>query len=357
MKLAPVWGIDVRGAFNKQLIDTYRQFEPDRALADMLAAYATCCGIFGKPNTSAGFIAGISSHKAIWRLFSEIQEMLPYTDENPATDYGWNIDMVDGTYAPTVTCRCPMDWCWHIIEVLPVLRHIGRHNRAKQLYFNTLQLLAAQADIPTWWNGAYGWASEYFEWQIIREFDEYCEIHGIPEGKEQWDLKKKIDRCAQCYDKGAAKQVEQQIRASARYTAGELYDRVSVTHFPGRLRPLKDWLMMACRFLKRPGCLSDFIYVMDDDQEGLRLDEQVAIIWHDGDFLTNLHTEYMDAEANGLGVMEPVLSHSFLPKHRSFDFEHFNKMREWPSLLDGLIDRHMIMVNNFNNERTNGKNM
>lgn len=352
LKLAPVWGIDVRVAFSGPIQKIYREFDPVKALSDMDRVYANCCTFFKKKNESASITAGLSAERSVYRLFEAIKQMPPFDDENPAKAYEWNIDIIGDTYAPTLIYGCSMDWCWHIIEVKPVLKRIGRYRSIRSLYFNVLYLLAKKADIPTWWNGAFGWAEEYFEWRIIREFDEYCEIHGIDDDEERMDLRKRINQCAQCYESGDAKKAEKEIKASGTYGPQQLLDKVLPCSFPGNLQGLKDWMLMACRFLLLPGALADFMYEMDEEQDGLRLDEQIAIIWEEGDFLTNLHTEYMDAEANGVGVREPVLSHHFLPKQKQFDFMHFNKMREWPRKLDNLIDGHMIMVNNFNNERT-----
>jgi hypothetical protein len=73
-------------------------------------------------------------------------------------------------------------------------------------------------------------------------------------------------------------------------------------------------MLAGCEFMKYPGTQSDFIYYEmehNGDVEGLRFDQQAAIIWDWDDYYTDMQEECLDAEANGCGIVEPILNYSF----------------------------------------------
>jgi hypothetical protein len=99
-------------------------------------------------------------------------------------------------------------------------------------------------------------------------------------------------------------------------------------------------MKQACDFLELGGSVIQFIYpelYEDDGCDGLRFDQQMNIIWDCGDDVSTEHEGYLDSEANGNGIADPIYHVRLRNDIKTLDLEAFNKAIEWPKKLTELF--------------------
>lgn len=241
----------------------------------------------------------------------------------------YNIDKDESGYYFTIYKQLDFGNYWHTFEIKPIVDHLKVHNKKlHDLFVILISSFMTKTDILTWWNGGLGYADYMLQERI--------ECFEPEEYEDDQEADKALDALIDawlCYEWTDAKEYEELIRAAPYHTPEKMLKTLS--NFDSENRTVK-WMKAVCEFMKLPGCINDFIYYEseeDDPPEGLKVDQQAAIIWNWDDELTHMQEECIDAEAQGCGVLDGVLNYHFTRHTKSFDINDFNLRCTWPAEL------------------------
>lgn len=248
--------------------------------------------------------------------------------------YEFNIDHTDELgYYITAYKHCEFQSFWHCFELKPVVKHWQKRNPALlEIFFLFIKNFCAKTGIERWSQFGIGYADlDYLEEQLVD-----CEYDTE---EEELEAKNNVAMIKKCYQEGEAFDISRQINNSPILEIPELEKALSVF---SKRNALVKWIYSALDLMRYPCKDIDFIYPEEEDMEGLRFDEQMAVIWDVSDQLTGLQEEYLDAEANGVGIMSPMLCIRFTSRPNKFiktydSMDEFKKCEAWPSMITKLF--------------------
>lgn len=244
---------------------------------------------------------------------------------------GWsyNIDKDTSGYYFTLCKACDVSRYWHAFEIAPIVRFLKVTNPKLHDHFVLfIKCFMEETGIGGWWNGGMGYA-EY----MLQERIENYEDEGYDEEGDAY-----LDQLIECwvsYELTDVRAYQEMIQHAPFLLPDEIEKRLK--KFNSK-HPLVKWMKEACAFMKMPANINDFVYAeMEEDWgEGLRFDQQAAVIWDWNDAYTGMQEECIDAEVNGCGIIDPVLNWAVRRDTTRIDIQHMHTIASWPDKLGEL---------------------
>lgn len=327
LTLAPKPGLEVITNLKSYEFDrNFRQMDVKRMYNDLLAIVHNAIKVqTGQVTKFDPLASGLSIGASTTYILKAFEtNVLP-------TGFDYNIDCNDEGYYFSVYKFCDFNTYWHHFEVKPMLIKLNRYNpRLIPIFNSIIHCLIYKAGFGTWWNGGMGYAEFAIE-DVIAHWDDQYDGEEDPESA----LQVAMDECAS-YELGEAKQYELMIK-KLKYRKPESILR-SLNAFSQR-SPMVKLFKSICNFLIETGSITDFIYY-ECDLEGLSFDQQVTVIWDLKDIYSKIQMESIDAEANGCGIYDPVLTYPVNKNYKKMDFELLNQQLGWPMKISKLFQEY-----------------
>lgn len=270
-------------------------------------------------------------------------------------DYKIDLDEDGNYYHFTIYRYCQFSGWWHAFEIMPICRHLKRHNQPLlKLFLSFISYMSMRLDIQTWWNGGCGYAEYMMEERLMNWEDNEGDIKAPKNATKQQkeyanESRKRYETAVKNfkdYKNGEPREYEKLIRASRGSSAAAINKSLSGFN---RKDPVVAFMIKMMDFMEKPGSISDYIYrESDDDGEmGLAFDQQIAIIWDWDDEYTRCQMDCIDAEASGIGVMPPMLHYYITPHTKKLDKDELDEWLKWPGRLSALWEEYNNMIKKF----------
>lgn len=256
---------------------------------------------------------------------------------NEVLPAGWsfNIELEEhnNEYYINIHKVCEMQAFWHCFEIKPPALWLQKHDPAlHDMFILFMYNFYEDTNILTWWNGGMGYVDEDY---MLERLDEY---EGEYENAEEFEkLKAEVTQTVMNYKEGIVFQYLSLLRSQEFLSTDKL--RAKLSNFSKRNKLVK-WMYAACDFMDIPATINDFVYPDQFDNEGLQYDQQASIIWDCGDRLTQEHEEGLDAEANGCGIIDPILNFHFRKSTKEIDLTRINDQVRWPQELTKIFHQY-----------------
>lgn len=231
-------------------------------------------------------------------------------------------------YHLVIYTGCEFVACWHCFEIKPVVDYYyTRNRRLHDMFIRFMANFCKHTGIDRWRRGGYS----YVDTDYLREQVENYEWDSLA---DEETAKKDLENIIYEYEKGDAYWYEKFIENQPLVPVAQLKKELS--RFAKN--KLVKWMMAACDFMAEEWNINDFIYPeMDEENEGLMFDQQMTVIWNCRDRMTHEQEEYLDAEAQGCGIKEPVLTIRLNQDTAELDFKKLNEALQWPNRLTKLF--------------------
>jgi hypothetical protein len=270
-----------------------------------------------------------------------------------------NIDRHEGCndngYYFTIFKECENNTFWHAFEVKPVAAAVAKDKKLHQFFIEVLKCMYSKADISGWWDGGMGYADYMLDEEISNYNDNY------PEDDDEDDEFRRVDdfnemlAAQRSYSTGEAKRYEDLIR-NCKFVKPEDLAR-KLKRFDAK-HPLVKWIGEAIEFLKLNGSVSDFVYDEMENDDGLKFDQQVNLVFDFEDAYSRMQGESLDAEAQGVGVQFPILNLPVTPNLKSLDFNEMEQRSKWPMELSKIYSSYQRVTDLYtpkdNDKHQNG---
>lgn len=265
-------------------------------------------------------------------------------------EYNVDKDPVQGYYF-TIYRDAPFDDLWHAFELKPIAKHLWQTDKTLHgLFLLVIKCFYVRTDIGCWWNGGCEYADYMFE-EKLQDWESRYE--GDDEGHSELD---EAIATYLGYEIGEANEYKEALK-NIDFVKPELLLK-KLTRFDQKNKIVK-WMVDICSFCMLKGNVNDFIYyeMQGEGVEGLQFDQQVAIIWDWNDAFTEEQMECIDSEAQGCGVLPPILNFHFTKTTQHFDREGIMAALDWPRKLSDLFreSRRLIESLEPKKEKTNAK--
>lgn len=317
--------------------DNYR-----RMYGDLLECYHLAMRKNGTPTAYDPLQSGIEIGMALYSVIHSFREHIVPKD----CDLNIDDNELDGYYF-TIYKTVDFEEWWHAFEIKHIVKKLKHNKPLHDLFLCYIKTFMSHTGIMGWWDGGMGYADfmleeriENWEFEYGDEFENEQELNNAKAALES-------------YKTGEAYQYEQLIRKSRVLPLKKLQKAIE----PYKRSGIGKLMMEGCTFLEQPGTINDFIYSEFEMEqgEGLRVDQQAAVIWDWDDAYTDMQEECLDAEAQGCGVIAPILNFSFNKHLKSFDKENFEKRAGWPKALTDFFSKHQDYVNAIKPKKKNAK--
>ena len=255
----------------------------------------------------------------------------------------YNIDRDDEGYYFTIYDDCYFANCWHAFEIKNIVEKLYKENRRlHDLFIIFLRSFKMHTEIEGWWDDGMGFCEEWMEERLL----------NWEEGDEE---KNEFEATLKSYRTGDPKKYEKLIRNAKTLSPDALLKRLS--QFDQKNDIIK-WMSDTCAFLKKPGCMHDFIYYDvegSNDMEGLRFSDQVTIIWSWDDAYTGMQEESIDMQAQRFGINPPVINLAIRKKNTSIDLDDLRDRCMWPAALSKIWESNRKIVVALSDQRKKKK--
>ena len=305
----------------------------EKMYTDLLACYHNAMRLAGTPTAYDPLKLGLTLPVSLWSITRAMKEFIP-------KDFELNIDfMNDDQFCFTAFRYADFQQFWHTFDVKPILDLIGNNKPLRRLFLQVVSMMANKAGILTWYNGGLGHA----EYMMDEEIEDWENRHDLdtPEDYEAWESAKKT---FESYNEGEAKALETEIQN---------LKPVKLEQILKQLKPFKSkiakWLREVCELLKDNECIDNFIYrTYDNDynNEGLSFDSQVTLVYDPDDEYSSMQGECLDAEAQGVGVIDPCIYFHFFPDTKAIDFDKLRKSQDWLNKLTKVCQGQLNFLKN-----------
>jgi len=261
--------------------------------------------------------------------------------------FDFNVERNDDGYYFVIYTECRFAGYWEAFEIKPIIYYLRKYNpKLHDLFIVFIRTFMNRAGIMSWYGGGMGYA----EYALEEEIADWDNIHGFDPDDESDDAKENFEAFQKAsatwndYQHGEAKHYEELIKNATGSTPESLLK--SLEKFNGR-NPVVKWMKQVCRFLKLPGRMDDFIYseYEEENETGLRFDQQVAVIWDWDDAYTAQQEESLEAEANGIGICQPMINMGIMPYSKKIDFEDLKARCNWPMELTKIFESQRDLIN------------
>jgi hypothetical protein len=346
LTVKPIPGIAWAGKIKRTASSRFNDVDDyEQMYRDLLASVQNACRLKGVVTTTDPYAGGMdlsSSLLFVINLFEH--EILP---GKPHGEYQWNynIDKDDTGYFFTMYRYCEMQQFWHAFEIKHIVKHLRRKNKKLHILFiRVLKTFMVHTDISAWYNGALGYADYWFDEEIEFWWDNHDQ-----EDEDDRDAYDEALITKDLYEKGEAKRYQRLLEKSPANPPEKLI--VELSKF-SKKNLLVKWMIEACIFIQQKHCwMNGFMYEEDENQEGLKFDQQVGVIWDWDDEYTHAQSEAMDSDANNIGVLSPCFYYHITPTTQRFDVNELMAALEIPSQVTTLFDHYYDAVNPIRNAK------
>lgn len=245
-----------------------------------------------------------------------------------------NVDRDDSHYYFTIYRELEFSQYWHAFEIKPVVTYLKQYNKKlHDLFLILIYSFITKMDLGTWWNGGMQYA-EYMamdpQWDDDFEDDDEEQAREVEIAKRAEELQR--------YDKGGeAFEYEELIRHAGFSNPAGI--RKAIRRLKSR-NPVAKWMLKACDYMEEAVPMSNFVYEElseDEGWDGVKLEDQVTIVWDIDDAYTVMQDQANEANANGFGIMPPIQNYRFGKNTKHFDIDELNVQYR---TLDGLTALH-----------------
>ncbi len=253
--------------------------------------------------------------------------------------YEFNIDgNAEEGYYFTCFKAVAFPFAWHTFEIKTPVKYLRRNKKLHDLFIQLMSCLYKKTGINTWWDSAYGYADV-----MLDDIDEAMNYYGLDEEEDEYELRKKeLTELKESYTKGEVYKYKLLLRNSDFIKPENLLKQLSKFR---KTNPVIIWMYKACEFLKLQGNINDYVYEeYVQDEEGLRMEDQAAIIWSYDDIMYRYQSEAMDNDAGNMGVIEPYLNFPISKDNRFIDMEDLPEREQWLTKLSRLQDDYTLML-------------
>lgn len=255
-------------------------------------------------------------------------------------------DEYDEEYYFTVFAAVDAPDYWQAFELKPVVEFLAQTNKPLHDFFIVLvKSLIEHLDIYTWYNGFMGNADYWLEEEIFR-WEEIFE--GSMSEEDIVKHKLHAEQTLAAYKSGIAKRYETLLENTNVRTTRSLERSLCRFYDKDKKNAIINWMFDAILFMDKPGSLDDFVYpeyiAEMHGGEGLEIHQQVTLIWDSSDEYTSKQEESIDDEAQGCGIIPPLLNISVTRKNKTLDFKRLESLALWPMRLNALWKSYTDMV-------------
>ncbi len=254
-----------------------------------------------------------------------------------------NIEKDDEGYHFVIYTDCSFSDYWHAFEICGVVKFLARYNpQLHKLFLELMRALMMNCDIQAWWSGGLGYADYMLEERV-----ENWEHEAWDDEVESYNELQLVKECIEEYKSGLVMKYEVSLKQSKhrkpQYFISKL-DRIRSRS--NRLNNIIGWMRQAAVFLNERGCMSDFVYPqMEEDLEGVKFDQQAAIVWDMDDHYCKEQMECLDSKAQTCGVLPPLLNLPISKYSKAIDLADFKTRMDWPKKLNDLHQAYDLMIN------------
>lgn len=258
---------------------------------------------------------------------------------------GWeyNIDHSEEQgYYFTVYKECSFACFWHTFEVKPVVDNLKKKDDdLLELYCLFMKNFHDYTSMDMWYSHGLGYSEEY----ILEEMMENCDYESE---EEEIAYRKKIKDCIEDYKSGDANFWNKKINNQPVISIENLRDKLYAFKVKNKKKCLIAWMIDTCDFLALNAGVNHFVYPEEEDLErGLMFDQQMHIVWDLEDPYTAEQGEFIDSEAEGVGIMPPIANVRFTKEKskranlREFkNLDEIKKLEVWPKMLTSVYESY-----------------
>ena len=336
LKLIPKPGIAVDAKLNSKNISRNDDYE--KMYADLLYILHNACKLIGKPTSFDPLASGLDISVSLYYVLNSFKTNLV------PDKYDVNIDHDEELgYYFTIFKYCDFEGYWHAFEAMPLIAAAKKSTGLLQIVLEVLNCLISKANISPWYINGIGYAD-----YVLRDQLEDWSGQEFDSEEESEEAYNKAIMCLHNYECGEAASIRKMIAKSKYVKPEKILEKIQALKSKNKII---HWLKEACVFLQSDGCMDDFIYSEENDQDGMKFTEQVSIVWDFHDVLTSLQGECLDSEANGMGLNEPVICFPITKFTKKIDFSEIEERSKWPKKLSKLFQSHQDMLELINTKK------
>lgn len=302
-------------------------------------------------------------HNAVYLVTGEVTSFNPYASgfglsesfdiilnifKRDVLPNGWefNIEKEDNhsIYHIAMYKVCEMQCFWHVFELKHVLKYWRKKNpELHDMFLLFMYNFCHHTQIMTWYNGALGYVEPELLMERLQEFEFDTE-------EEQYQKEAEVQAVIDSYEKGEVHEYEEMMKAQYPEPVESL--RSMLSYFPRRNK-LVRWMLDACTLMEAPVGINDFIYaeMVEERGEGVMFDMQMGVIWDVTDPFTCEQEEYLDAESQGCGIHEPILTIRLFSDIERLSIKEIEACKTWPQQLTKIYQQYIKVVAKY--ERPN----
>jgi len=304
----------------------------ERIYTELLASFQIYHRLKHGCDCDTDLLAGVDYPIAIRRMMNQFELMV--------APFGFNVDQnKSDKFCFVIYMDTPWDWYWHVWDVVDVLPELKR--RSKRLHDTFLVFIWAMGKhlgVPSW-----------FHWEYAHCLDSLTDWLDYDEeglGDEEVEL---YTETIKKYEKGLPAKYGTKISKTKDTEPADIIKMLKGL----RLYPdLRDLITRGCELMMEGKVLEDYEFnpdtgLEDDDWMGLRLANQVGIMWDLSDYLSDRISDWLDMEAQN-GHVTP---------HQHQVIDHTCTELVKPDNFTGRLSLFMKqgrdVLDKFSNERTN----
>ena len=256
-------------------------------------------------------------------------------------DYNIEKDWRHGDYQLVIYESCYFDATWHVFPICHVVKKLMKKNQAlHDMFVSFICNFYHHTGMFTWWNGGLGYIDDESmrDHLLNRDFDDE---------EEQFKAEAELEACIFSYNKGEAKAYESLLKSLSVVSVDQL--REDLARFSKR-NPLVRWMYSALDVMDQKYSLNDYVYPElheEGNTEGLMFDMQLGIHWDINDCMCKEQEEYLDSEAQGCGIIDPIYHFRFKKDTEVFSKEEILKALDYPKQFTKLYNDYHTAISAY----------
>jgi len=263
---------------------------------------------------------------------------------------GWeyNIEKSHKTeeYHIVIYRACDFQAFWHVFEIAATVHSLFiNHKQLHDMFILFLKNFIHYTKIEPWWGCALG----YVIWDEESLRDRFENMEFDTE-EERIGYEMKMEYTIDSYKKGETDRYQKLICSQKVMPVGQL--RYELSKFSKRIDLVK-WMLSACDLMEQKLNLNEFVYpeLVEELGEGIMFDLQIVLLWDADDVYSQEQNEYLEAESQGCGIMDPIYHFRLTKDLKSFDKTIFDKAIKYPGQFTELYHGYNKAIKKY--ERKN----
>lgn len=267
-------------------------------------------------------------------------------------------------YHFVIYTECVFNEFWHLFEIKPVVEYLNKKMpELHDLFLHFISLFSRMSGIRTWWTGGLGYSD--YQLSELMEDEEFWEDRMGPMTAGEYATEKDAEDSRRHYSRAwddyfhyhaGEVQMYREFISSSRMTSEELTAELR-KHDPKN--PVAAFMAYAISMVSTPETVDTFCgYDLVSEYnhvEGITFDQMSAILW-DTDTFFRLEEEALDASAQGVGIVWPLLAIQVSADTKALDFSRISETIAWPQRISDIHDRFWTMVNLITKKPKKNKN-